>query len=245
MTTIITGAAQGLGRALALALHAEGATVLAVDRDEGGLDSLPCKTLHLDLTHDDAPAALAAHAPIACIIHSAGISGTGPFEAIPADHHARILALNLTAPMRITCALLAADAMAPDGIHAFVGSLSTFTGYPGAVSYAASKDGLASFARSLAKALPKGQHAACIFPGPMATDHAARYAPDNTDKTVAARQNVEDTARIILKGLAARRRIIIPGGKATFMARMGQIAPGLTGKVLRKGLYEKLTEPRL
>ncbi|MEM6275568.1 MAG: SDR family oxidoreductase [Pseudomonadota bacterium] len=245
MTTIVTGAAHGLGRALARAIHAGGQPVLAVDYDKAALATLPCGTLHLDLTDDAAPAALAAHGPISCIIHSAGISGTGPFEAIPPHHHARILALNLEAPMRITCALLAAKAMERDGIHAFVGSLSTFTGYPGAVSYAASKDGLASFARSLAKALPKGQHAACIFPGPMATDHAARYAPENSAKTVAARQPVEDAARIILKGLADRRPVIIPGAKATLLARMGQLAPGLTGKALRKGLYEKLTEPRL
>lgn len=245
MITIITGAAQGLGKALTLAIHAQGKPVLAVDRDKAALASLPCDTLHLDITSGEAPDALAAYAPISCIIHSAGISGTGPFEAIPAQHHVRILALNLEAPIRITCALLAAQAMAPDGIHAFVGSVSSFTGYPGAVSYAASKDGLASFAHSLSKALPDGQHAACIYPGPMATDHAARYAPENSDKTVAARQPVEDAARVVLKGLAARRRIIIPGAKATLMARMGQIAPGLTGRALRKGLYEKLTEPRL
>lgn len=245
MRTVITGAANGLGRALALQSHARGEDVLAVDFDEAALKDLPTDHLRLDLTRPDAAEQIAATGPISRIIHCAGISGTGPFEAIPADHHRRILELNFEAPVTITCALLSQGAMAPNATHAFVGSLSSYTGYPGAVSYAASKDGLASFAASLRKSLPKGAHAACIFPGPMATEHAARYAPDNSEKTVAARQSTEDAAMQILKALDARRAIIVPGVKAKLMASFGRYFPGATGKLLRRALYEKLTEPRL
>ncbi|MCH2078579.1 MAG: SDR family NAD(P)-dependent oxidoreductase [Rhodobacteraceae bacterium] len=245
MITVITGAANGLGRALALASHERGEDVLAIDLDAQSLETLPTKWIALDLTSADAAARIASESPISRIIHSAGISGTGPFESIPAEHHARILALNLEAPVAITCALLRAQAMAPGATHAFVGSLSTYTGYPGAVSYAASKDGLASFAASLRKSLPDGDHAACIFPGPMATNHAARYAPDNSEKTVAARQSTEEAAALILKGLDARKAVIVPGGKARLMATVCKLAPGLAGRLLKKALYEKLTEPRL
>lgn len=245
MKTVITGAANGLGRALALASHARGEDVLAVDLDAPALEALPTRWLDLDLTSPSAAERIAAEGPISRIIHCAGISGTGPFEAIPPAHHKRILALNFEAPVTITCALLRANAMAPGATHAFVGSLSTYTGYPGAVSYAASKDGLASFAASLAKTLPKEAHSACIFPGPMATEHAARYAPDNSEKTVAARQSTEEAAALILKGLDARRTLIVPGGKAKLLATMGKLTPGLAGRLLKKALYEKLTEPRL
>ncbi|MEO1704484.1 MAG: SDR family NAD(P)-dependent oxidoreductase [Pseudomonadota bacterium] len=246
MTTVITGAANGLGRALALAAAIRGDDILAVDHDEAALGELGLPSLALDLTAQDAAERLAeAAAPISLIIHSAGISGTGPFEAIPAAHHARILKLNFEAPVAITCHLLAVGAMAQRSTHAFVGSLSTFTGYPGAVSYAASKDGLASFAGSLRKALPKGQTAAIIYPGPMATDHAARYAPDNSEKTVAARQKPEEAADIILKGLAAGRHTIIPGAKAKLLATAGRAAPGTISKALKRGLYDKIPEPKL
>ncbi|MEM9436846.1 MAG: SDR family NAD(P)-dependent oxidoreductase, partial [Pseudomonadota bacterium] len=183
MRTVITGAANGLGRALALACHGRGDRVLAVDYDERALSDLPTETLALDLTVTDAAQMIADRGPIDLIIHCAGISGTGPFERIPPEHHEKIIKLNFEAPMTITSVLLAHGAMSEASTHAFVGSLSSFTGYPGAVSYAASKDGLASFARSLDKSLPKGQSAACIFPGPLATEHAARYAPENSAKT--------------------------------------------------------------
>lgn len=245
MRTVITGGANGLGRALALAAMEDGRDVVAVDLSEADLAMLPMETRALDLTNAEAPAQIAALGPIELIIHSAGISGTGPFEDIPPEHHKRILDLNFRAPVAITAHLLATGAMAANSKHAFIGSLSTFTGYPGAVSYAASKDGIASFARSLDKALPPRQSAAIVFPGPLATDHAARYAPENDAKTVAARLAPEDAARIILAGLAAGKRSIIPGGKAKLMAAAGRIAPGPVGRLLRKGLYEKLTRPKL
>jgi NAD(P)-dependent dehydrogenase (short-subunit alcohol dehydrogenase family) len=54
---IVTAAASGIGRAIALRLHAEGALVLAVDIDAAGLDALPHSStlccLRQDLTHED------------------------------------------------------------------------------------------------------------------------------------------------------------------------------------------------
>jgi len=247
MKTVITGAAAGLGHALAVLAAERGDEVIAVDLDDTGLKRLDCETLTLDLTAEDASERLARSAgkEIGMIIHSAGISGTGPFEAIPPERHAAIMALNFATPIRITTTLLASDAMAERSMHAFVGSLSSFTGYPGAVSYAASKDGLASFARSLNAALPKGQNATCIYPGPLATDHAARYAPDNRAKTVAARQKPKDAARRILADLARGKRQIFPSGKAQLLARMGQLAPTATTRLLKRALYDKLPEPKL
>ncbi|MEM8592456.1 MAG: SDR family NAD(P)-dependent oxidoreductase [Pseudomonadota bacterium] len=245
MTCVVTGAAHGLGRALVLALVKRSEKVLAVDFDAEALETLPCETATIDLTAPNAAEIIARAAPISLIIHCAGISGTGPFEAIPADHHAKILALNFEAPSRITCELLARGAMAPQSTHAFVGSLSTYTGYPGAVSYAASKDGLASFAASLNKALPRGQNAACIFPGPLATEHAARYAPDNSEKTRAARQDPSETAELILKALDTRKSRIFPGPKARILALLGAVAPTLLGKALKRGLYDRLPTPKL
>ncbi|MEM6477472.1 MAG: SDR family NAD(P)-dependent oxidoreductase [Pseudomonadota bacterium] len=248
MTQVITGAAHGLGRALALALIEQGRPVFAIDADGDALRTLPCDHLRIDLLDHSAARqimqALKA-SKISRIIHCAGISGTGPFEALPAEHHAKIIALNFEAPVRLTCALLAAEAFTRDAQHVFVGSVSSFTGYPGAVSYAASKDGLASFAGSLDKALPKGQRASCVFPGPMATDHAARYAPDNSPKTIAARQAPEEAARLILKAVDKGRRKIVPGVKAKAFAALGTFAPALTGKLLKKSLFDQLPTPRI
>ncbi|MEO0485680.1 MAG: SDR family NAD(P)-dependent oxidoreductase [Pseudomonadota bacterium] len=246
MKVVITGAAHGLGRALTEAVIARGDDVIAVDHDDQALGQINgAISLALDLTGAHSADAIAAHGPIDLIIHCAGISGTGPFEQIPTDRHRAIIALNFEAPVQITCALLAQGALSATSTHAFVGSLSTYTGYPGAVSYAASKDGLASFARSLNAALPKGQRAACIFPGPMATDHAARYAPENSAKTVAARQSPADAATLILAALDAGKTTIVPGAKARALALAGRLAPTLMARALKKGIYDKLSDPKL
>ena len=248
MTTVITGAANGLGLALTQACQARGDTVLAVDHDAAALAELEgVKTLTLDLTAPNAASELLKAVPdkVTTIIHSAGISGTGRFEDIPAEHHQRIMALNFEAPVQITCALLASDACAPKAKHVFIGSLSTFTGYPGATSYAASKDGLASFARSLNKSLPRGSSAHCVFPGPMRTEHAAKYAPDNSAETVARRQSTDDAANLILRAVARGSRTILPGRSAKAFAVAASLVPGLVETALIKSLFAKMDGIRL
>jgi len=92
-----------------------------------------------------------------------------------------VLAVNLTAPLHLTGALLQAGKIAPGGSLVFVSSLSRLLSYPGAAVYAASKDGLASYARSLAVALaPQKMHVLTVYPGPTRTAHARRYSPDNS-----------------------------------------------------------------
>ncbi|MGR3491165.1 MAG: SDR family NAD(P)-dependent oxidoreductase, partial [Shimia sp.] len=211
---LITGAAHGLGLALARACLDRGDDVFGVDADPRVLAAMPRgKGLHVDLTDADAPAAIleSLGGPLDVVIQAAGISGTGPFQELSAAHHARILSVNLTAPMTLATTLLREDALSDRATLCFVGSVSTYTGYPGAVSYAASKDGLASFARSLDAALPRGMRASCVFPGPLRTDHARRYAPDNSAEAVARRQPVDQAARQILRGIDWRARRIFPG----------------------------------
>jgi len=248
MTVVITGAAHGLGKALVEACVDRGEDVTAVDHDEQALALLDCAlTCAIDLTEPSAPQTLikSLPGPVTMIIHCAGISGTGRFEDIPAEHHKRILALNLMAPMRITSALLTAGHCAPKCRHVFVGSLSSYTGYPGATSYAASKDGLASFAASLGKSLPRGMTAHCVFPGPLRTDHAAKYAPENSAETVARRQSPDKAAALILRALDRRQRKILPGAKAKGFALAARLAPRFVERALVKSLFSGLTTPRL
>ncbi|MGR3468085.1 MAG: SDR family NAD(P)-dependent oxidoreductase [Shimia sp.] len=244
---LITGAAHGLGLALARACLDRGDDVLGVDADPRVIAAMPRgKGLHLDLTTRAAPGAItdALTAPLDLVIQAAGISGTGPFQDLPPAHHARILAVNLTAPMILSIHLLREGALSETATLCFVGSVSTFTGYPGATSYAASKDGLARFTRSLDAALPRGMRASCVFPGPLRTDHARRYAPDNSTEAVARRQPVDQAARQILRGIDWRARRIYPGRTAKAMALAGWLAPRLMERVMARNLFSQLDTPR-
>ena len=248
MTVVVTGAGNGLGSSLARACRARGDDVLAIDNDGRGLARLDGVTrVEIDLLAGDAVDRLcdALDEPCSEIHHVAGISGTGRFEEIPADHHERVIRLNCEVPMQITCALLAAEACTTTARHVFVGSLSTFTGYPGATSYAASKDAIASFARALDAALPAQMSAHWGLPGPLLTAHAARYAPDISAAAVRRRQDPDDAAEAILRQLARGRKRIFPGAAARGFAVAGTLTPTLTGRAMRRSLFDKLTAPQL
>ena len=91
-----------------------------------------------------------------------------------------ILEVNLTAPLALTAGLLKKNLLASAGSLVFVSSLSRFLSYPGAAVYAASKDGIASYARSLAVALvPAGIHVLTVYPGPTRTAQARACSPNN------------------------------------------------------------------
>ncbi len=80
----VTAAAQGIGRATALAFAAEGAEVFATDVNEAGLAGLPCRTARLDVLDAAAVAAAArAHGPADVLFNCAGIVHQG---IDPGDH---------------------------------------------------------------------------------------------------------------------------------------------------------------
>ncbi len=246
---LVTGAARGLGRSMVNQMTMDGVHVIAVDIDCGPLkDQGNVTCVECDLTNpaSDAKILAACHDKVDVLVHAAGISGTGPFQEIPWDRQGAIWALNFAAPVRLTQSLLKGEYVRTDAKLCFISSLSSFVGYPGAASYAGSKDGLTSYARSLSKAAIAQDMAVMVaFPGPLRTDHAARYAPDNSDASVERRMHPDAAAKIILSDLAKGKRTSLPGGMAKSMALLGRIAPGLTIKLMRKAVFEKMDGVRI
>ncbi len=239
---LVTGAADGLGRALALGLAARGARVVGVDRDAGRLAALsgvvPDATLRLADLGDRAQVAglsagLPADGPYDLVVHNAGISAVGAFARSDPETQAAVLEVNLRAPLALTRALLAGGALRPGATLVFVSSLSHQVGYPGAAAYAASKDGLAAYARSLAVALRKdGLRVLRVFPGPLRTEHARRHAPPGADE--AGRMPPEEAAEAILDAVARGRRTLVPGLRNRLAAGLGRWCPGLMDRLMRR-----------
>ncbi len=182
---------------------------------------------------------LAAQGPFDLVILNAGISATGPFEGLPLDRHMAVSRINLHAPVQITAQLLQAGALAQGGRLVYVASLSCFTGYPGAASYGASKDGLAAFAASLRKPLWRDNRVAVqlVCPGPMDTPHATEHAPKGADAS--RRMPPSKVAEAILSA-APRRAVIIPGAGPKLAAALGRIAPQLMTRIMGRVLFAKL-----
>lgn len=244
---LVTGAADGIGRALALRLRERGVEVLGVDRDAARASTLEgVRFLIADLARaadvEALCASLCAEGPFDLVVHNAGISSVGRFEAADPEEQARVLDVNLRAPLLLTRALLGGGGIARGGGLVFVCSLSHQVGYPGAAAYAASKDGLAAYARSLGPALRRdGLSVLRVFPGPVRTAHARRYAPPGADET--RRMPPERVAEAILEAVERRRRVLIPGLFNRVAARLGGWFPGLMDRVLRRAILDRLPGP--
>ena len=252
---VITGAADGIGRALALRFVQAGARVIGIDRDRqraaATLENLrevaaehgaPLPSfLFADLASsadrehllDELANAEDSEGPVIDVfIHNAGVNHSGRFETIPMSTHQRVLDVNLAAPLTLTAALLDRRLIAPGGALAFLSSLSHYVGYPGSAVYAATKDGVASYARSLALALASENiHVLTIFPGPVRTEQARLNSPDNRREH--RRMDPAVVADRIFRAIRARRSILIPGLGHQAAAKLASWAPGLADRAMK------------
>lgn len=244
---LITGAADGIGRALAIRYREGGAQIVGVDVDRersAALAQAHGVEMHVSDLADRAAldalcATLGEAAPFDVVVMNAGISCAGRFRTSDLDVQQAVLRVNLEAPLVLTQALLASGRIAAGGSLVFVSSLSHQVGYPGAAVYAATKDGLASYGRSLSVALAGERiHVLRVFPGPTRTDHAVRYAPKGS--SAEKRMPPERVAAEILRAVRRRRQTLIPGFGNRVIARIGGIAPRLMDTLMRKAILDPL-----
>ena len=248
---LITGFADGIGRALAEQFAQAGYLVTGVDVDEararetvqfitqsGGQIGYKIVDLSQLIHVDNWLHEISRGRPIDVLIHNAGISAAGHFVRLPLDQQLRVIDINLTAPLVMTARLLEAGALVTAGHIVLLSSLSVYVGYPGAAVYAASKDGLAAYGRALAAALAPDVHLHTVFPGPTRTAHARRYSPDNSREE--KRMPPEKVAEAIVTAVDKNQRLVLPGPAAKLFAALGKIAPTMMEQAMKKMLFEKL-----
>lgn len=166
---IVTGAASGIGLATVRRLRADGAEVIAVDR--AGED-----VLIADVATDAGVAAIVAAAGerLDILINNAGICPIAPLAALDDAVWAEALAVNVTAPMRLSRALAALLAQSPAGRILNTGSILSSFGDAGLAAYAASKHAILGLTRALANELgPMGITVNCVQPGCIVTPMTA------------------------------------------------------------------------
>ncbi len=251
MRALITGAAHGLGRALTEELLEQGHEVLAVDRDTEPLDDLAvksrgaCSVQLVDLANPNSLERMLVglwEQKFDLVILNAGISASGKFEDIPSAAYAKLIAVNLQAPLVLASGLVRRGAMNNKSKIVFISSLSHAVGYPGASVYAATKDAIATYAKSVRKPFRKhGVGVLTVFPGPIQTDHADRYAPPGAKAS--RRMEPEVLAKLILKASTGKTSELYPGLTAYFGKLYGRFAPQMATKSMRKAIYEKLEDP--
>ncbi len=183
---VVTGAARGIGAAIAALLAARGAHVVGVDVPAAGdalarlVNAVGGSALALDITADDAGERLARHVVerhggAQIVVHNAGITRDKLLVNMDEARWRSVLAVNLTAQLRLTRALLDTDgALTKDARIVAVSSTSGLAGNRGQSNYATSKAGVAGMVRALAPAVAhRGITVNAVAPGFIETEMTA------------------------------------------------------------------------
>ncbi|QDU63709.1 3-oxoacyl-[acyl-carrier-protein] reductase FabG [Planctomycetes bacterium Pan216] len=251
---VVTGAADGIGRALAHQYVSMGRVVFGIDvdadkgaRTRAALNKLPghFEFLRADLaareTYPTIAGWLEEKGPFDIVIHNAGINDVGPFRDADLATQRRLLEVNLRAPLHLSADLLANETISAHGSLVYLSSLSRYVSYPGAAVYAATKDALAAYARGLSiTAAERDIAVLTVFPGPTRTEHARRHSPDN--RTEGKRMAPDELAKSIVTAISARRSHLVPGLGNAAIAWLGHCFPSLPERIMKRAIWEKVRE---
>ena len=155
---LVTGAASGIGLAIAQLFHREGARVAMLDRDRARLEKvavddapvLVCDVADERQVRDAVGRAAAALGGIDGVVNSAGIDLMRPFERMTPEEWVRVLAVDLTGPMLVCHAALPALREAGRGTIVNIASGAALRPLEQRTAYCAAKAGLVMFGKTLA-----------------------------------------------------------------------------------------------
>ena len=179
---LVTGAARGIGAAIAETLARDGAEVVLLDvpQAKSDLDALAARlggqALVLDICAPEAAAQLIAHLPdgLDIVVHNAGITRDKTLANMPEEFWNSVLDVNLNAPQILTQALIDSGALHDNGSVILLASISGLAGNRGQTNYTTSKAGLIGYARAMAPTLEaRGISINAVAPGFIETSMTA------------------------------------------------------------------------
>ncbi|MFJ4207691.1 3-oxoacyl-ACP reductase [Paenarthrobacter sp. NPDC089675] len=228
---VVTGAARGIGAAIARTLHRDGAKVVLVDIPAAGdhlaavANEIHGTALQLDISHGDAGQriidhAVERHGRLDIVVHNAGITRDRLLANMDPGRWQSVIAVNIAAQLRINEALLGSPHFKDSPRIVSVASTSGIAGNRGQTNYGASKGGVIGMVRSTAPLMESfGGTINAVAPGFIETEMTARMP-----------LAIRETAR----RLNSLKQGGQPGDVAEAIAFLASdAAGGISGEVLR------------
>lgn len=256
-TAIVTGAANGLGKAYAIELAKSGFNTLLLDLPQTGLETLCNEIVNkfgtqsvffdVDLTQTKQIIKVCQEIneqyEVSVLINNAGIGGTHRFDEVNTDYLHTLMQLNIKAPTLLTKLLLP---NLQKQAHAFVlnvSSMAAFSPMPYKTIYPASKNFLLSFTRGLQEEYRNSTLSfSVVTPGPMNTNTEVSERINKQSKV--AQMSLlapEKVAEISLRGLFNGKKLILLNGPNRLNYFLMHIIPlnirmYLLGKIMKREL---------
>jgi short-subunit dehydrogenase len=266
----VTGAASGIGRALALELAGRGCDLALADRDEAGLAAVAAEiaaaharkvTLHrVDVAEPSqieafVQAATASHPGLNIVVNNAGVALLGQFHEVDQAQMEWLMNINFWGVVHATRAFLPHLRGQREAHIVNLSSIFGIIGPPGQTAYCASKFAVRGFSESLRHELQMAKspvRLSVVHPGGVATNIArnSRTGTGITDNKFraeslerfenAARTSPEKAARRIADGIENNAPRILIGDDARFIDVLQRLRPGTYWKWLAR-IFERRT----
>ena len=253
MVTLITGAASGLGWAMAQHWFRAGHSLVLADIDGDALaqrraelgDESRVRAVTVDVTRRADLERLIeqteqAFGRLDLLVNNAGITHRSPAASTHPDVFQKVMAVDYQAPVELTqlaLPLLTASA----GSIVCIGSMAGWMPVPGRAGYCAAKSALSQFFEVLRLELePKGIHLLMVYPSFLDTPIERNALGADGNKTNQARSTVgdmasaDDMAIAISRALIAGKRWLLPEPVSRFGSLLWRVAPALYLRAVRK-----------
>jgi len=249
----VTGAASGIGKALAIELAARGAELALADRDEAGLASVAAEigskakvsTHRVDVGEPAQIAgcvreAIAAHPALNIVVNNAGVALLGQFHEIDQAQMEWLFNINFWGAVHSTRAFLPHLATRREAHIVNVSSIFGIVAPPGQAAYAAAKFALRGFSESLRHELQMANspvRLSVVHPGGILTNivrnsRAGSGVTDNARRAESierfdqiAKTTPQQAAKTIIDGIERNRPRILIGGDARMMDFLQRLRP--------------------
>ena len=250
----VTGASSGIGEAVVKAYAAAGAKVVLSARNSTSLNQIKNKLLNpdkclvvpLDLADSSSIAKavtiiIDAFGTVDILINNGGISQRSLVNETPLEIDRRVMEVNFFGTIALTKAVLPYMEKQKSGHIATVSSVVGLFGFPLRSAYSSSKHALHGFFESLALEQYKNNiQVTIVCPGRVKTNISINAITKDGSKhgVMDHGQNdgitAESCANQIVKSIQKRKRLVLIGGKETFLARIKRISPWAYFKIALK-----------
>jgi short-subunit dehydrogenase len=259
-TAVVTGAASGIGEALAHALAVRGSDLILLDKDADRLEaveksirgrySTPAVRRYVvdladaEATQDVVRTLLTEHPRITLVVNNAGVALGGRFDQVTLDEFQWVMDINFRATVLLTHLLLPALKATPGSHLVNMSSVFGLIGPAGQSAYAASKFAVRGFTEAIRHELvTDGVGVTSVHPGGIRTRIAesARVGSGVPEAERAAGQAQWDrlltmapakAAAVIVDGIEHRRPRVLIGWSAKIPDLLARLVPGSYGRVL-------------